>query len=45
MKEKIGAAYFVECSAKTGENLVGVFEAAVRAALGDSDGKCLCLFL
>ena len=32
LKRKIKAADFIECSAKTGDNLKPIFEAAVRAA-------------
>jgi Ras family protein A len=52
VRKKIGAAKYLECSAKTNEGVPAVFEHATRAALlnrrggrgrGDKKGKCLVL--
>lgn len=39
MKKKIGARYYLECSAKTNEGVREVFEHATRAALLSKKGK------
>ncbi len=50
VKKKIGARYYLECSAKTNEGVREVFEHATRAALlskkgrdGGRKGKCQIL--
>ena len=39
MKKKIGARYYLECSAKTNDGVREVFEHATRAALLSKKGK------
>ena len=39
VKKKIGARYYLECSAKTNEGVREVFEHATRAALLSKKGK------
>lgn len=39
MAERIGACAYVECSAKTGEGVCGVFEASARATCQEEDNK------
>ena len=39
MRRKIGAKYYLECSAKTNEGVREVFEHATRAALLSKKGK------